>query len=219
MRRLQLVAVATTSVMLASGCAVTKREWGTCTLGGAALGAIAGGITGGAVVNTVDDDKNDARRGGAIAGGIAGGALIGGLLGHLICDPLKEAPVVQAEAPPPPPPPPGTEIAELRGTHFAFDSAHLTAEGEAALDQTVATLREHGDLHVSIEGHTDSVGSDAYNQDLGQRRADAARQYLVDQGIDGSRLSAVSFGESRPVADNATADGRAENRRVEIIVE
>lgn len=220
MRRLQIVALATSAVVAASGCAMQKREWGTCTFGGAALGAIAGGITGGAVVNNIDDDKNDSARGGAIAGGIVGGALIGGLLGHLVCDPIKEAPVVEAAPPPPPPPPPaGTEIAELRGAHFEFDSARLTAAGESALDVVVSTMREHADLRVRCEGHTDSVGSDAYNQALGQRRADAVRQYLVDQGIDGSRVTAVSFGESRPAADNSTPEGRAENRRVEIIVE
>lgn len=219
MRRLQIVAVATSAAVLASGCAMQKREWGTCAFGGAALGAIAGGITGGTVVNNIDDDKNDSARGGAIAGGIVGGALIGGLLGHLICDPLKETPVAEAAPPPPPPPPAGTEIAELRGAHFEFDSARLTSAGESALDVVVSTMREHADMHVRSEGHTDSVGSDAYNQTLGQRRADAVRDYLVEQGIEGSRVSAVSFGESRPAADNSTPEGRAENRRVEIIVE
>lgn len=219
MRRLDTTALAMVAIMLGSGCAVTKREWGTCALGGAALGAIAGGITGGAVVNNVDDDKNDSARGGAIAGGIVGGAAIGGLLGHLICDPLKPTPIVQAEAPPPPPPPAGTEIAELRGAHFEFDSARLTPAGEAALDVVVATMRAHPDLRVSCQGHTDSIGSDAYNEALGQRRADAARDYLIRQGIESGRVSAVSFGERMPVADNATAEGRAQNRRVEIVVE
>jgi OOP family OmpA-OmpF porin len=219
MRKMQIVALATSAVMLGSGCAMTKREWGSCTFGGAALGAIAGGITGGAVVNNIDDDKNDSARGGAIAGGIVGGALIGGLLGHLVCDPIKETPVAEAAPPPPPPPPAGTEIAELRGAHFEFDSARLTAEGEAALDVVVSTMREHADLRVRCEGHTDSVGSDAYNQSLGQRRADAVREYLLAQGIDGGRVTAVSFGEGQPAADNSTDEGRAQNRRVEIVVE
>lgn len=218
MRRLQIVALATTAIMMSSGCAITKREWGTCTIGGAAVGAIAGGLTGGIVVNNIDDDKNDSARGGAIAGGIVGGAVIGGLLGHLICDPVKTAPIVQA-APPPPPPPAGTEIAELRGAHFEFDSARLTPAGEAALDVVVSTMQAQPDLHVSCEGHTDSVGSDAYNEMLGQRRADSVRDYLVANGIDAARVSTTSYGESRPAADNATAEGRAENRRVEVIAQ
>jgi OmpA-OmpF porin, OOP family len=74
-------------------------------------------------------------------------------------------------------------------------------------------------LHVSVDGYTDSVGSDAYNQKLSMRRAEAARRYLVDKGIDESRISVRAMGESNPVASNSTADGRAENRRVEIIAQ
>jgi outer membrane protein OmpA-like peptidoglycan-associated protein len=219
MRSLQIVALATSGMLVASGCAITKREWGTCTMGGAAVGAIAGGIAGGALANNVDNDPTDSSRGGWIGGGIVGGGVVGALLGHLICDPVKEVPPVQAAAPPPPSPPAGTKVAELRGTNFAFNSARLTPEGESALGVVVSTMREHPDLHVRCEGYTDSVGSDAYNQALGQRRADTARQYIVDQGIDGSRIEAVSFGESKPVADNSTAEGRARNRRVEIVAE
>jgi OOP family OmpA-OmpF porin len=65
-----------------------------------------------------------------------------------------------------------------------------------------------------VEGHTDSVGNDDYNQKLSQRRADAVRKYLVDKGIAGARLTATGLGETQPVADNGTADGRAQNRRV-----
>lgn len=218
MRTLHIGACAVMAVLLVSGCAVNKREWGSCTVAGAAFGGIAGGLAGGAAVNNASDDPNDSTRGAAIGGGIAGGALIGGLLGHLVCDPLKESPVVQA-APPPPPPPAGTEIAELRGAHFDFDSARLTSAGEAALDGVVGTMNQHADLRVRCEGHTDSVGNDAYNQALGQRRADAVRDYLVAQGIDAGRIATDSFGETRPAADNATAEGRAQNRRVEIIVD
>ena len=102
---------------------------------------------------------------------------------------------------------------------YLFDSARLTAAGESALDVVVSTMREHADMRVSCEGHTDSVGSDAYNEALGQRRADAVRDYLVAQGIDAGRISTTSYGESKPAADNSTPEGRAENRRVEIIVQ
>ncbi len=220
MRNVQLVALATATAMAISGCAVTKRDWGSCTVTGAVLGGLAGGIAGGVTVNNLSDDPSNGKRAGAIAGGAAGGALIGGLLGHLICDPLKETPVAQAAPPPPPPPPPaGTEIGKLRGTRFEFDRHRITREGEAELAGALATMRAHPEIQVRCEGHTDSIGSDAYNQALGQRRADAVRDYLIAQGIDPSRLSAVSYGESRPVADNSTDEGRAENRRVDLIVE
>jgi outer membrane protein OmpA-like peptidoglycan-associated protein len=70
-----------------------------------------------------------------------------------------------------------------------------------------------------VEGYTDSQGSDTYNLDLSQRRADAVRDYLVHRGYDSSRVQAHGIGEGRPIADNATAEGRANNRRVEIVLE
>jgi OOP family OmpA-OmpF porin len=219
MRRYERFVALAAVVCLASGCAVGQRKWGSCAVAGGVIGATAGGITGGTLVNNLDDDPSDGERGGAIAGGIVGGGLLGALLGHVMCDPIEE-PVVQA--PPPPaeaPPPAGTEIGELTGAHFAFDSDDLNSEGEAALGETIALLQKHGDVPVVVAGHTDSVGSDDYNLRLGQRRADTVRDYLVAQGISADRVRAESFGESKPAASNDTAEGRAENRRVEIIVE
>ncbi|HWP64447.1 MAG TPA: OmpA family protein [Candidatus Limnocylindria bacterium] len=217
MRKVQSLAALLALVVLASGCTLGGRKWGSCAVAGGVIGATAGGITGGALVNNLDDDASDGERGGAIAGGIVGGGLLGALLGHVICDPLDE-PVAQP-APVEAPPPAGTQIGELKGAHFAFDSARLTAEGEARLADTVATLKQHPDLKVVCNGYTDSIGSEAYNMRLGQRRADAVRDYLVSQGIDASRIRTESFGESNPVASNDTEAGRAENRRVEIVVE
>jgi outer membrane protein OmpA-like peptidoglycan-associated protein len=71
---------------------------------------------------------------------------------------------------------------------------------------------------VEVGGHTDSVGSEAYNQGLSERRADAVRDYLMSKGVKASRLTARGYGESRPVASNDTEEGRAENRRVELVV-
>jgi len=78
-------------------------------------------------------------------------------------------------------------------------------------------LRDDPRLAVSVEGHTDSVGSDAYNMKLSQRRADAVRDYMVAHGIAADRITTEAFGETRPVASNDTAARRAENRRVEIV--
>ena len=83
------------------------------------------------------------------------------------------------------------------------------------VDDLVAVMKQYPDLNVTIEGHTDSVGSDAYNKKLSQRRADAVKAYMVKKGIDANRLTAVGYGEEKPIADNATKAGKAQNRRVE----
>ena len=217
MRKLRSLVALLAVAALASSCAMGGRKWGSCAVAGGVIGATAGGITGGALVNNLDDDASDGERGGAIAGGIVGGGLLGALLGHVICDPIEE-PVAQA-APPPAPIPAGTHIGELKGANFAFNSAKITPEGEAKLSDTVATLKSHPDVKVVCSGYTDSVGSQQYNLKLGQRRADSVKDYLVSQGIDSSRIRTDSFGKEHPVASNDTAEGRAENRRVEIVVE
>ena len=216
MRRVQTLAALLAVAVLASSCAVGQRKWGSCAVAGGVIGATAGGITGGALMNNLDDDASDGERGGAIAGGIVGGGLLGALLGHVICDPIEE-PV--AQAPVEAAPPAGTHIGELKGANFAFNSAKLTSEGEARLADTIATLEKHQDIKVACNGYTDSVGSDAYNLKLAQRRADSVRDYLVAHGVDAGRIRTESFGKSNPIASNDTAEGRAENRRVEIVVE
>ena len=107
----------------------------------------------------------------------------------------------------------------LRGINFDFDKANIKPEAEPVLDAAVEVLKENTDVKVRVGGHTDSVGTDAYNQGLSERRAKSVRDYLVSHGIDSSRLTAVGYGESQPVADNKTADGRAQNRRVTLDVE
>jgi OOP family OmpA-OmpF porin len=104
----------------------------------------------------------------------------------------------------------------LRGVNFDFDKAVIRADGKPVLDAAIQTLKEQPDVRVSVEGHTDSVGSDAYNQRLSERRAQAVADYLAAGGIARSRMSARGYGESKPVASNATDDGRAQNRRVEL---
>ncbi len=104
----------------------------------------------------------------------------------------------------------------LRGIEFAFDKAEITGTSSVILDVAVDQLKRCPTIPMEIHGHTDSMGSDAYNMGLGQRRADAVRAYFVKKGISGSRLSTRSFGESRPVVSNDTEQGRQTNRRVEL---
>ena len=105
----------------------------------------------------------------------------------------------------------------LEGVNFEFDSAQLTATAKERLDRDATTLLEGTDDNAEIAGHTDSVGSDEYNEGLSQRRADSVKSYLVENGgIDEERLTTEGYGESQPIAGNDTADGRTSNRRVEL---
>lgn len=101
---------------------------------------------------------------------------------------------------------------------FEFDKAVLLPRASIKLNQLAETLKK-ADLKLAIEGHTDSVGADAYNQDLSTRRSGAVRDYLISQGVPADRMQATGYGERVPIADNATPEGRAMNRRVEIVIE
>ena len=112
----------------------------------------------------------------------------------------------------------GETLMTLEGVNFAFDSDELTYESQAKLDEAVATLNANSLVNVQVVGHTDSRGSESYNQNLSERRAAAVVDYLTNNGVSGSRLSSAGMGESQPVADNSTEDGRYQNRRVELVV-
>ena len=101
---------------------------------------------------------------------------------------------------------------------FTSGRADLKAGAASNLDRLVTFLGQNPDRTVEIEGHTDSVGSDEYNQDLSQRRADSVRSFLLQRGINSTRVAASGKGEQRPVADNESEGGRQQNRRVEVII-
>jgi len=162
-------------------------------------------------------------------------------LGFYLGDKPQPAPVavaapvvVEAPAPPPPAPapvvvPPAPVAAPTmvekdiiekgRATidvEFDFNKANIKPGYDAELAKFAEVLKKHPELNLIIEGHTDSVGSVAYNKTLSQKRADAVKDYLVKNlGIDASRLKAVGYGKAKPIADNKTAEGRQKNRRVE----
>ncbi|HUK40207.1 MAG TPA: OmpA family protein [Candidatus Acidoferrales bacterium] len=101
---------------------------------------------------------------------------------------------------------------------FDFDKSNIKPEGAAILDRLVAFMNENKDKKVALSGYTDSIGTEAYNMKLSDRRWMSAKDYIVKKGVDASRVSGQGFGESKPIADNKTAEGRAKNRRVEVKV-
>ncbi len=156
-------------------------------------------------------------------------------LAHCECDPdliprdiCFPPPPKPAAAPPPPPPPPPApapapkpvteKVTFAADVFFDFDKSILKPEGKAKLDDLVSKLKGIALEVIIAIGHTDSIGSDAYNQKLSVRRAEAVKAYLVSKGIEPNRIYTEGKGKSQPIADNRTAEGRAKNRRVEIEV-
>jgi outer membrane protein OmpA-like peptidoglycan-associated protein len=115
----------------------------------------------------------------------------------------------------------GTEVTiRLPGSVlFDFDSAQIRPDAERTLTEVAEVIKGYAKRPVRIEGHTDSVASDDYNQKLSERRAASVQAWLAGKGVEGGRLTPRGFGETRPVADNGTAEGRQRNRRVEVIIE
>jgi SH3 domain-containing YSC84-like protein 1 len=105
----------------------------------------------------------------------------------------------------------------LSNVHFETGSANITADSDAALNDAVNALKEHQDWKIRVEGFTDNQGSKEANGKLSQDRAEAVANWLADHGVDRGRLSAKGYGERRPVASNSTGEGRAKNRRVELV--
>lgn len=110
------------------------------------------------------------------------------------------------------------DVIILRGVNFDFDRASLTANAQSILDNVAEELNAYPDIAVELSGHTDALGSDQYNQQLSDRRAASVKRYLVGKGVAATRMSTVGYGESHPVADNQTDNGRELNRRVELKV-
>ena len=109
-------------------------------------------------------------------------------------------------------------LSDAGGTHFKFDSARLSKSGKTEIDALLDRLADMGIEAISIVGHTDSTGSAKYNQRLSERRAKSVAGYMIHKGIDGNLVNTSGRGESKPTANNKTRAGRAQNRRVEIIV-
>jgi len=212
-----------------AGCTMSdnKRKW---TIAGAAIGAGAMGGAGAALGGSIGDGDDD-ERGMAAGIGVGLGILIGGTLGYLLAEdpqpapPSRPAPPPPAPAPPPPPPPPpAPKRIILRGVNFDFNKSNIKSEFAPILDEAAQTLKDNPDVKVQIVGYTDSIGSEAYNLRLSERRAQAVKQYLVSKGVAAGRLSTEGRGEQDPIAPNTkdgkdNPEGRAMNRRAELKVQ
>ena len=220
--KLRIVCVLVAVMLALTACANGRPKPWACATVGALAGAGAGIAVG---QEALDYDYGEWRA----VSYTAGGAVLLGAAGYLICNALA-----REETPPPPPPPPAPsaepapapaapQVAEkiiLRGVNFDFDKDEIRSDGAVILDEAASMLTgAHTGARVRIEGHTDATGPDAYNQGLSERRANSVRSYLVSHGVDASKLTTVGYGESSPIADNGTREGRALNRRVELQVE
>ncbi|MDN3520954.1 OmpA family protein [Halomonas ramblicola] len=173
---------------------------------------IAGGLIGGGIGYATSGESDQDE-------GIGIGAGTGAAIGALLCADRTPEPQPEPEPMPEPEPEPEPEFEPVTlqsDVTFAFDSAELRPGAEGELNSVADTLNNNPEVRVTIAGHTDSVGSNEYNLELSQDRADSVASYLQSQGVAANRMRTVGYGEERPVATNDTDAGRAQNRRVEI---
>jgi outer membrane protein OmpA-like peptidoglycan-associated protein len=223
-----------------SGCTgvLTKNQ---AALVGALTCGAAGAAAGGIITHNTGHRLSE---GAAIPIGAVTGAVICGGLAYLMTEDPKPKPAPPPPpppapkpkpkvkpAPPPPPPPPAPKPKPkpkpapkvertiiLDDVLFDFDKSNIKPEAAAILDRLVAFMRQNKDKKAALSGHTDSIGTEAYNKKLSERRVNSVRDYIVKKGVESGRVSGQGFGESKPIADNKTKEGRAKNRRVEIKV-
>jgi OOP family OmpA-OmpF porin len=206
-----IASVSVASMMSACGMSDIQRDR---TLEGAAAGAVIGGGVG---TGVWAGDTHDNWP--AIPAGVAGGAIIGGLIGYLTA-PTEAAPPPPPpppSPPPPPPPPPPPQKIVLRGVHFDFDKSLIRDVDKPVLDEAADTLKANPNVKVDVNGYCDVIGTVPYNLRLSQRRSEAVAGYLEDKGIAAGQLVPQGFGKTNFVATNKSREGRAENRRVELI--
>lgn len=193
-------------VASATGCASLNRKEK-----GAILGAGAGAVIGGAI-----GKYNGSTAKGAIIGAVVGGAA-GAIIGHQMDQQAKElkqnipGAVVERVGE-------GIQVTFESGLLFDFDSDVVKGSARSNLSTLAKSLDQYPKSNLLIVGHTDSVGTAAYNEDLSRRRANAAANYLVSEGVARSRLQTMGLGESEPVASGNTESAMAKNRRVEVAI-
>jgi len=178
---------------------------------GAVIGAVGGAAAGAAIGKATGSTAR-----GAIIGAAVGGAA-GAIIGHQMDQKAKEIETTVAGAD-------VTRVGEglvvtfASGLLFDFDSDVLRAESKKNLDNLASSLGNFGDSKLLLVGHTDSQGTDSYNQDLSRRRAGSVASYLESHGVSSARVEVTGRGETEPIATNDTEAGRAQNRRVEVAI-
>lgn len=205
----ELIAAATFVVVLAStfGCA----SWGDNQKKGAGIGAAGGGVVGAIIGHKTGSTARGAIIGAAVGG--AAGAIIGNRMdaqAEKLSQELEDAQVSRVGE--------GIAVTFDSGILFPFDSAELTSEARSNLRKLADSLQAEERTDVMIVGHTDSDGSDSYNQQLSERRGRAAEDYLASQHVASSRLVSRGRGETEPIASNGAEEGRRQNRRVEVAI-
>ncbi|WP_417362739.1 OmpA family protein [Galbibacter sp.] len=200
------------SVLLMFSCEAIKNS--NSSQRGTAIGAGSGAVIGGVIGNNVGDGNN------TVLGAIIGAA-VGGVVGNRIGNKMDRNAEAIEEAVP------GAEVTRIgeginvtfdenSGVKFKINSAEISPEGKATLTKMAEVFREYEDTNVLIEGHTDTSGADDYNYSLSEKRAKSVRDFLSVNGVSTSRMTTKWYGETQPKYDNATADGRIKNRRVEL---
>ncbi len=206
------IGAALAALVTTSAC-TTDPETGQRTISKTALGGI-GGALGGYLLGDIVGGRNDRTEKllGAGIGGLAG-AGVGAYMD-------KQERDLRARTA-------GTDVQVIRqgddlvlnipsGITFAYDSATVQPQFQRTLDQVADTLRQYNQTYIDVYGHTDSTGSDSYNQTLSQRRATSVADYLSSHSVQSARIGTRGYGESQPIASNDTDAGRAANRRVEV---
>lgn len=212
---LGIAAIAASLTVMLGGCETLDAYTQDSKMSSASKGAMIGAASGAVVGLISGDDAVERRQHAMILAGV--GALAGGAVGHYMD---RQEAKLRAELQ-------GTGVSVTRmgdnitlnmpgNVTFATDSADLSPQFFDVLNSVSKVLQEYDKTVVEVAGHTDSTGSDAYNQRLSERRAASVAQYLRSQNVAEQRLLTLGMGESRPVADNGTVDGRQANRRVEI---
>ena len=194
------------AMLLLTGCSSMNRA-----TKGAAIGTAAGGAMG-AVIG---------RAAGNTAMGAVIGAAVGGTTGAIIGNKMdKQAEEIKNTVPDAKVERVGEGIVVEFSSNilFGFDQSSLSNDAKVNLDKLVTVLNHYPDTDIEIQGHTDSRGSESYNQTLSEKRASEVNSYLLQKGIAGTRMKIKGFGETLPKYDNDTEEGRAQNRRVEFLI-
>ena len=209
---------ATVVLLTVSSCASWTPEQRQNTELGAAAGAFVGGGIGCGIAASIDyDDPTSYAIGCPI--GVGAGAILGGLLGYYLTRRQclrRHRRHLHLRRTASAPPPPVRQKLVLRGVHFDFNKSKIRPGDAAILDEAASTLKANPNVTVNVNGYCDAIGSEEYNLKLSDRRSDAVVDYLTSAGIPWSQLIPHGYGKTNFVATNDTAEGRAQNRRVEL---